>query len=213
MDILNFFVNYSNSIIAFFNIILIYFVFLQLRDARKPIIVTKIISRDKEVIHRPYVMETGNLYLAIINDSNNIAQSINIEYQFDFSKHSIKIKEKLSHLNPKEATKIILKYGAIREKYPDLFEETTKGAITKITPKETLKIDLIITVFYNPLLGLKYKIDDNYMIEWNSLKSYSNFEDHPVFNCWNKRNGEYYIYKTSGSEFTVKKDESSEWYK
>ncbi len=110
------FANYSNSIIAFFNIILIYFVFLELRDARKPIITTKIISRDKEIMDRPGVLESGNLYLAIINNSKNIAQSINIEYKFNFNGRSVNIKEKeLSHLNPEEATSIVFKTILIRK--------------------------------------------------------------------------------------------------
>jgi hypothetical protein len=201
MDILNLFANYSNSIIAFFNIILIYFVFLQLRDARKPIIITGIISGDKEITERPDVLESGKLYLEIINDSKNIAQAINIEYKFNFNGRSVNVKEKdLSHLNPEEATSIILKSIPIRKKYPDLFEEITEGNITKIIPKETLKIDLIVTIHYNPLFRslFKYNLEDNYLIEWGSRKSYPNFGDLPVFQSWNKRNNEYYIYKTGG---------------
>lgn len=203
MDILNLFANYSNSIIAFFTMILIYFVFLQLRDARKPIIITKIISRDKEITERPDVLESGNLYLAIINDSKNIAQSINIEYKFNFNGRSVNVKEKnLSHLNPEEGTSVVLKSMPIRKKYPDLFEEITEGNTTKIIPKETLQIDLIVTIHYNPLFRslFKYKLEDNYLIEWGSRKSCPNFSDLPVFQSWNKRNNEYYIYKTGGRE-------------
>jgi hypothetical protein len=109
---------------AVFNVILISFIFFQLRDSRKPLIITKIIPRDKEVTDRPDVLEAGTLYLVITNDSNNIARAIDIEYQFNFNGHSIPKKEKmLSHLNPKEATKIILKRGWILDKYPDRFEE------------------------------------------------------------------------------------------
>lgn len=201
IDILNLLVSYSNAILAIVNIILISFIFLQLRDSRKPLIITKIISRDKEVTDRPDVLESGDLYLAIINDSKNISKSINIKYKFNFNDRIIKVKEKeLSHLNPKEATSIILKCGKILEKYPELFEETTEGTTTIKTPKETLKIELTVTVNYNPILKylFKYELEDNYLIEWGSLKNYPNFRDHPVFNCWNKRNGEYYIYKTSG---------------
>lgn len=216
MDILNLFVIYSNTIMAVANIILIVFIFHQLRDARKPIISTKIISRDKEVIHRPDVLESGTLYLAIINDSKNIARSINIEYQFDFNGGSEKVKEnELSHLNPDEATSIVLKTLPIRQKYPDLFEEITKGNVSKIIPKETLNIDLTVTVYYNPFIRslFKYKLEDNYVIEWGSQKSYPNFDDLPVFNCWNKRSGEFYIYKTSGQEFRRKEEFKNEWWK
>jgi len=213
MGFLSWFISHSNTIIVFFNIILIYIIFLQLRDARKPTITTKIIQRDKEVIDRPNVLESGTLYLAIINDSKNIAQSINIEYQFDLNGRSMKVKEKeLNHLNPKEATRIILKYGTIREKYPNLFEERTEEKVTKLIPKETLKVDLIITIRYNPILGYlsKYILEDNYLIEWGSLKNYPNFRDHPILNCWNKRNGEFYIYKTGGREFREEREDSTD---
>jgi len=206
--------SYSNSIIAIANIILILFIFIQLRGARKPIIITKIIPRNKEVTDRPNVLESGNLYIALINNSNNIAKSININYQFNFNGQSIKVKEKkLSHLNPKEATKIVLKTKFIREKCPEIFEEVTEGKITKIIPKETLKIDLCIIVRYNPIIGslFEYKLEDNYEIEWGSRKSYPNFRDHPIFNCWNRRNGEYYIYKTAGRESAEEPEDQNEW--
>jgi len=204
MYILNLLVNYSNVIIAIFNIIFIFFIFLQFRDSRKPLIVTKTISKNKEVTDRPDVLEAGTLYLAITNDSNNIAKDINIEYQFKFNGHSILKKETmLSHLNPKEATRFLLKREDILKKYPDLFEEITKGNTTKIIPKKTLKIDLIVTIHYNPLFGFlqKYKLEDNYVIEWGSCENYPNFDDHIVLNCWNKRNGEFYIYKTGGAGY------------
>lgn len=206
--------SHSSSIIAVANIILILFIFIQIRDSRKPIIITKIIPRNKEVTDRPDVLESGNLYIAIINNSKNIAKSINIDYQFNFNGRSIKVKEKkLSHLNPEEATKIVLKIKSIREKHPEIFEEVTEGSITKRIPKETLKIDLIVTIRYNPIIGFlfKYKLEDNYKVEWGSRASYPNFRDHPVFMSLNKRNGEYYIYKTSGREFTEEMEDSNEW--
>ncbi len=205
-----------DNIIAISNIVLVIIIFFQLRDARKPIIIAKIISRDKEVTDRPDVLEEGPLYLAIINDSNNIAIGIDIEYQFNFNGHSIPKKEKmLSHLNPKEATKIVLKYGVILEKYPELFEETAEGTAIIKTPKEKLVIDLNVKISYNPILRylFKYELEDNYIIEWGSFKSNPRFRDHPVFNCWNKRSGEFYIYKTSGQEFRRKEGFKNEWWK
>ena len=183
MYILNLLVSYSNVIIAVVNVILITFIFLQLRDSRKPLIITKIISEDKEVTDRPDVLEAGTLYLAITNDSNNIAKDIDIEYQFNFDGNSVLKKEKiLSHLNPKEATRFPLKRGEVSEKYPDLFEEITEGNTTKRIPKKTLKMDLIVTIHYNPLLGfLKYKLEDNYVIEWGSLENNPDKESCQVF--------------------------------
>lgn len=207
MDLLNAFGNYSNTTIAIVNIILVIFIFLQLRDSRKPIITTKIISGNKEVTDRSDVLESGNLYIAINNESKNIAKSLEIKYQFEFGNSSREVEKGcLNHLNPEEATKILLRTKSIREKHLALFEEVTEGSSTKIIPKKTLKIGLIITVGYNPIFAdlFKYKIEDNYVIEWGSRESYPNFEDHPIFNCWNKRNDDFYIYKTGKAVQEVK---------
>jgi len=207
MNLLNSFGNYSNTIIAIVNIILVIFIFLQLRESRKPVITIKIISGNKEVTDRSDVLESGNQYIVINNESKNIAKSLEIKYQFNFDSGFREVEKVfLSHLNPEEATKILLRTKSMREKHPDLFEEVPKGSTIKIIPKKTLKIGLIITVRYNPIFAnlFKYKIEDNYMIEWDSLESYPNFEDHPIFNCWNKRNDDFYIYKTGKAIQEVK---------
>ena len=207
MALLNLFGNYSNIIIAIANIILIIIIFRQLRDAKKPILTTKIISGNKEVTDRSDVLESGKLYIVINNESKNIAKSLEIKYQFNFDSSFREVEKGfLSHLNPEEATKILLKTKSVREKYPDLFEEVTEGNITKTIPKKTLKIDLVITVSYNPIFAnlFKYTIEDNYFIEWGSRKNYPNFEDHPVFKSWNKRNDEFYIYKIAKAVQEVK---------
>ena len=202
MDVLGFIYSNSTVVISIVNILLVLFVFIQIRDARKPILVTKIISSNKEVTDKANVLETGTLYLAILNISKNISKSIDIKYRFDFNEHSITVKEpSLSHLNPDEATRFIIKSKKMREKYPELFEEITKKERTWIIPKDTLKINLTVTIRYNPILGIlfKYALEDNYIIEWGSLKCYPNIKDHPVFMSWNKRNGEYYIDKLTGN--------------
>ncbi|MDY6932357.1 MAG: hypothetical protein SVJ22_10645 [Halobacteriota archaeon] len=196
MVTLNNFVNYSNSIIAVANIILIIFIFLQLRDARKPIISTKVISSEREVTEKPNVLESKKLYFVITNNSNNVARSIKVNFRYKFDDNSIEYGMDLDHLNPKEAVKFLLKTEVIRENYTDSFEEITENDTTITIPKETIRIDLIITVRYNPIFAkiLKYKIEDNFVIEWESKKKHPNFKDHPVINCWNKREG-FYIYK------------------
>ena len=137
MYTLNWLKNYSSSIIVVINAVLIYIIYLQLRDSRKPILTTKIIGRDKDVTDRADVLESGTLYLVVTNESKNTARSINIEYQFNFGNHSITVKEKkLSYLNPKEATKILLKSERIREDCPYLFEDKTEGKVTKYIPKK-----------------------------------------------------------------------------
>ena len=207
MNLLNSFRDYSNTIIAIVNIILVIFIFLQLRDSRKPIITTKIISGNKEVTDRADVLESDKQYIVINNKSKNIAKSLEIKYKFNFDSGFREVEKGfLSHLNPEEATKILLRTKSMREKHLDLFEEVTEGSTTKIIPKKTLKIDLIITVRYNPIFAdlFKYKIEDNYVIEWGSLESYPDFEDHPIFNCLNKRNDDFYIYKTGKAVQEVK---------
>ncbi|KAF5420176.1 MAG: hypothetical protein C5S44_09065 [Candidatus Methanocomedens sp.] len=204
---LNLFGNYSNIIIAIANIILIVIIFRQLRDARKPILTTKIISGNKEVTDRSDVLESGKLYIVINNESKNIAKSLEIKYQFNFDSSFREVEKGfLSHLNPEEATKILLNTKSLREKHPGLFGEVTEGNISKTIPKRTLKIDLIITVSYNPIFTnlFKYKIEDDYVIEWGSRMSYPNFEDHPILKCWNKRNDGFYIYKIGKAVQEVK---------
>jgi len=190
---------FSTIVVAIVNIILVFFVFLQVRDLRKPVILTKILTRNQEVEEKPDVLVSDYPYLAIINSSDNVAKKLNISYLFTIKGHpAISVNELLlHHLNPKEATKIVLKRQAIREAYPDLFESVTEGKITLFIPKETLRINLDVKIEYNPVLLSKfgYLIEDNFFIEWGSLKSYPQFKDHPRFDCWNKRDGEYYIYK------------------
>jgi hypothetical protein len=190
-----------NLAIVLINVILILFIFVQTRDSRKPLILTGVISRNKEPTDQPCVLESGELYVALVNDSENVAKSININYEFAFDGKLIdanKDQNKLDYLNPGEATKILLKTKPIREAYPDIFESVTVGDTTKIIPKETLRMILSLKVKYNPLIGNlgKYKTEDTYFIEWSSLVNVPDFKYHPQFNCWNKRNGTFYVYKT-----------------
>jgi len=192
---------YSTIIVAVANVILVYFVFSQIRDSRKPIIFTKLLTREQEVDEKPSVLVSDFPYLAIINSSDNIAKTISISYQFITNQHTIPVYEPpLHHLNPKEATKFVLKIKAIHDAYPELFESVREGSKTLIIPKETLHILLDVKIGYNPVIlsGFGHQIQDNYYIEWGSLASYPQFKDHPRFDCWNMRDGEYYIYKMNG---------------
>jgi len=207
MDILNIILSNSNTIIVIANIFLISFVFIQIRDTRKPILITKILSRDKDVTDKAEVLEDGILYIILDNISKNIAKNIKIKYIFKFKEYEITVDEKkLSHLNSKEATKFILKTTKIMEKHPELFEKITKGDITKKILKETLKMDLIIKISFNPIFCslIKYSLEDNYLIEWGSQINYPHFKDHPRFMCWNKRSKDYYIYKTDNKIQDIK---------
>jgi hypothetical protein len=198
-----------NLIIVVINLILISFIFIQIRDSRKPLILTGIISKNKEATDQPSVLESGELYVIVTNDSENVAKSIDINYEFVFDDKVVdanKDQNKLDYLNPGEAVRILLKTKPIQEKYPDIFEAVTLGNITKTIPKETLKINLSLKVEYNPIIGNldKHKIEDTYFIEWLSRKSVPDFEYHPLFNCWNVRNDALYIHKTKNSVQNLK---------
>ncbi|MCK4926872.1 MAG: hypothetical protein KAS11_00255 [Candidatus Aenigmarchaeota archaeon] len=198
MDI-NLVLSTSNIIIAVANLILIFFVYIQIRDTRKPELITKIIPRDKDITDKAEVLEEGTLYLSEKGKLKNIAKNIKIKYIFQLKKHEIIVKEnKLSHLNSNEGIKFLLKTKKIMDGYPELFEEKIKGDYTKKMPKESLKINLVIKISYNPIFSIlgRYNIEDNYEIEWGSIINYPRFEDHPRFMCWNKRSENYYIYKT-----------------
>ena len=214
MDFLQLFSDYANTIVAIVNIILVIFVLIQIRDSRKPVIFTRILSRDQGIENKPDVLVTDTHYLTILNRSKNLARSLDISYQFTFNGQSVDVHEKkLHHLNPDEATKVVLKLQKIRELYPVLFEDATEGKITKRIPKETLRIDLTVKVQYNPLLLSLFgqTIEDNYYIEWGSLRSFPEFEKHPVIFCWNKRDGEYYIYKLGVQTEQKESLNSEEW--
>ncbi|WP_143744132.1 hypothetical protein [Methanohalophilus portucalensis] len=194
------------------NFILIFFIFLQFRDSRKPVILTGIISGDKEVTDQPSVLESGTLFFVIKNESNNVAKSLDVSYQFHFDAYSIEGKStdnEISYLNPGEATKILLETSSIRNNNPDIFDNVIVGDTRKVIPKKTLKMNLTLQVRYNPIfIGFKNKIEDTYYIEWLSLENVPDFDQHPVFNCWNKRNENFYIFKTYGSAQKVELTEN-----
>ena len=200
---------YSNLIMSIVNVILVTLIYLQIRDSRKPLITMKVLSMNKTINDSPDVLEFGTLYLTVSNVSKNVATDIKINYQFYFRNSNnklnpIKNQKKLNYLNPNESAKILLNFGEIRERYPEYFERITvknnniASSITKtkIIPKETLKINLIVEVKYNPIFKhfFPFKIEDEYEIEWHSLKTSPRFEEHPIIFCWNMRNGNY-IYK------------------
>ncbi|WOF17253.1 hypothetical protein F1737_11485 [Methanoplanus sp. FWC-SCC4] len=65
-----------------------------------------------------------------------------------------------------------------------------------------LKIDLQVLITFNGIIGNlgAKKLEDNYYIEWwkfqeENMKSYE-AGNLATFFSWNKRNGEYYIFKS-----------------
>jgi|GEM_PF-6223598 len=186
--------NWAEWILIIINLVLITFIFLQVKHIYRPILSIKILSREKGVQEGPDVLEYGELYSVISNISVNPASSIKIKYEFSTTRNGLlKIRKSLSYLNPNEATREPLDIGKIIKTYPELFQEHSNGNECKIIPKETLNIELKVHVSFK--LGiLPYRIRDSYKIEWGSLVSYPTFEDHPILNCWNTRDG-HYIYK------------------
>jgi hypothetical protein len=189
--------DWTEWIIAIVNIFLVAFVFLQVKHTYRPILTTKILSRDKSVKDNPSVLEYGDLYSVVSNASPNLASKIKVEYTFlRAGKNILQIRRSLSYLSPNEATREPLAIGELITKYPELFEEHSKGDESKKIPKETLNLILEIQVRYRFGL-LPYKIRDSYKIEWGSLINYPDFKDHPILNCWNTRDG-HYVYKLNG---------------
>lgn len=188
---------WTEWVIAIVNIVLVAFVFLQVKHTYRPILMTKILSRDKDVDDNPSVLEYGDLYSVVSNASPNMASKIKVEYTFlRAGKIILQIRRSLSYLSPNEATREPLAIGEIITKYPELFGEHSKGDESKKIPRETLNLILEIQVRYRFGL-LPYKIRDSYKIEWGSLKNYPDFKDHPILNCWNMRDG-HYVYKLNG---------------
>ena len=186
--------NWAEWVLIIINLVLITFIFLQVKHIYRPILSIKILSREKGVKEGPDVLEYGELYSVISNVSTNPASSIKIRYEFSRTgKRLLEIRKSLSYLNPNEATREPLDIGKIIKTYPELFQEHNKGNEYKKIPKETLNIELKVHLSFR-LAILPYRVRDSYKIEWGSLVSYPTFEDHPILNCWNVRDGQY-IYK------------------
>lgn len=236
MSILDPIEQFATIIIAAVNIILVFFVFLQIRDSRKPFVTTGLVSSDK--LRKMFeleqqgstaigakenktfwddvnVQESGYLIFFIRNDSKNLVKKVDLVFNFQVGTKTFEYTEKrLSHLNPKEITYVSLKMDKLIEKFPDLFTEfdvfNNVGDLPEETysikfPKEELSIELSVIISHNPVIldFLPIKIEDNYSLRWGT---YDNDEllpnmlpdlvgATPRIICWNRRNGEYYIYK------------------
>ena len=134
--------DWTEWIIAIVNIVLVAFVFLQVKHTYRPILTTKILSREKSVKDDPSVLEYGDLYSVVSNVSPNLASTIKIEYTFlRAGEKLLKTRRILSYLSPSEATREPLGIGEIITKYPELFEEHSKDDEYIKIPKETLKLN------------------------------------------------------------------------
>ena len=106
------------------NLILIYFIYRQVKYIYKPIINTKVISDKANVEDIPSVLIYGNPYLVVSNLSHNRATKLNIDFGFWLKdKRIIQMNKRLQYLNPREAMKELIPIGEIIHRYPELFEE------------------------------------------------------------------------------------------
>ena len=187
---------WTEWVIATANLVLVTFVFWQVKHTYRPILTVKILSREKDATDRPAVLEYGDLYSVVGNMSPNLASNIRIKYTFlRGGQKLLRIHRTLKYFNPNEAMREPLDIGKIITEYPELFEEHNRGKEFKKIPVETLNLVLEVQIKYR--FGvLPYRIRDSYEIEWGSLVNYPDFEDHPILNCWNRRGG-HYVYKLS----------------
>jgi hypothetical protein len=188
----------STIIVAIVNIILVLFVFLQIRDSRKPFVTTGLISREKirKIIASQNddgyffkiqeskifwedicAREHGQLALFIRNDSKNVVNTIDFTFKTAIGNDSYTYKEKrLSHLNPKEVSYVFLHLDQLVKRFPQYFTECDisdspeeKWLIT--IPKKDLSIQLTVYISYNPAIWILFpiKIEDNYSISWRTF--------------------------------------------
>ena len=194
MDSFGWVVDLSTIVLALANIILIFIIYSQFRDQRKPIITNKILGetvKNGTESKQPTLMMGPEHTLIISNISNKVASKLKIYYEFfSDSKKLAQVSEELDYLNPNELTRMFLKTEEIITNHPDLFEEKTEGQNTKKIPKKAMNLLLDIHISYNPIFGKfsPYKIKDSYELRWDSLENYPTFKDHPRISCWNKRN-------------------------
>lgn len=187
---------WTDWVIIIVNVALVTLVFLQVKHTYRPVLTTKILSREKDIKDNPDVLEYGELYSVVSNLSPNLASHIKVKYVFlRAGEKLLQTHKSLSYLNPNEATREPLGIGEIITNYPELFEEHNKGNEYKKIPKETLNLVLEVQVKYRFGM-LPYRTRDSYRIEWGSLLKYPNFENHPILNSWNVRDG-HYVYKVN----------------
>ena len=97
--------DWTGWVIAIANLVLVIFIFLQVKHTYRPILTTKILSREKGVKDGPAVLEYGDLYSVVSNVSPNLASNIRIKYRFSRAgKGLLQIRRTLKYLNPNEAT-------------------------------------------------------------------------------------------------------------
>lgn len=189
----------ANVIIALANIIFIIFYYLQLRETKKPVLSTKFIGAEKDNGSRQEILEHLPQYLYLDNLSNNKIKNLIVKGAFSFGKNKFNILRKIDYINPYERVQVLIRFGDIIDKYPDLFEEKKDKRSDTLTylkiPKETLQIKFNLNFKW----GLFNRQKDVYEIEWLSLKSCPELKYHPRIACWNKRN-DCYIQKLEVSK-------------
>ncbi|MFA7708349.1 MAG: hypothetical protein WCX73_05350 [Candidatus Pacearchaeota archaeon] len=180
-----------NVIIASANLVFIYFYFMQLRESKKAVIMTKFIGAERGNGSKQEIMENLPQYLYVENISKNKLKNLTIIGTFYFNKKEYKFSKEITYLNPHERAKILIRLGDLIDKYPELFEELKdkrEGSLVYLKiPKENLNITFKILFKWS----LFNKQEDEYFIEWLSKKSCPDLKYHPKIMSWNKRNNVY----------------------
>jgi hypothetical protein len=181
----------ANMAIAVANLIVILFYYLQLRESKKAIIVTKFIGAEKGNGSKQEIIENLPQYLYVENISKNKVKGLEVIGTFCFDKRKYVFSRRIDYLNPHERAKILIRMGDLIDKYPNLFEEYKDKREDSLVylkiPKETLNITFKILFKWS----LFNKQRDEYKIEWLSKKNCPDLKYHPNIHSWNRRNDIY----------------------
>ncbi len=191
-----------NILMVIANIIFVCFYFMQWRESKRPILYTNLLSHkivvdsEQGIESKPCILEdcSQGAYLIVSNKSKHVAENITIDYTLKLQNEEIPKNRKLSHLNPKESTKVLVTFNELYDIPKDIFEKVKVGDIEYKLPKQTLKFELYVNITFG-YWPLRYSIKDSYYIEW--LGSNSLPTPRVDIRSWNRRD-KLDIYKTFG---------------
>lgn len=189
--------NLTPALIAV-NLILIIFSYTQWRNTIRPVLSIVLIGFDRYgefdpgKIPEPCILEEchDGAYILLSNISDNSASKITIEFSLTFMDVRLSDKRFLSYLNPHETVRILLPFNKITETFHDQFTNVEQGDATYTVPKDTLFIDMVISVIHGSIP--RYSMNDSYYIQWVGLNNSPNLPNQ-IFS-WNMRN-DLLIYK------------------
>lgn len=195
-------INY-NFILAIIYLITLIVLICQYRLQSQPILYLKLKAQNKNSKQKGLEYIGGdsppeiyggddNYRLFVSNESNHIAKSINIKISYKIKDKKIEFSENhfLTYLNPNEYTSMILYFPKkLMGMHPNEFKIIKNGKTEYIVPNETMKLEVFVNISHTN----RYKLYNEYFIEWIGLDSMPN-QNKIKMHCWNKRNG-LYIYQ------------------